>query len=248
MSERTNRILEILTDEKTAEVADLAQRLQVSQVTIRKDLDSLENKGLIHRQHGFARLSNPDNMNGRLAYHYEAKKQIAARAAELVSDGDTIMIESGSCCAILADTLATTKKNLTIITNSAFIASYIPSSSDTEVILLGGNYQKDSQVNVGPLVRLCAENWYVSRFFIGADGYSSRTGFTNADPQRAQAVRDMALSAQEVIVLSESSKFTNPSHNPLNLKNGICAVITDHNIPSDAKKSLETDGIKLITC
>ena len=77
MNERTNHILEILTDEKTAEVASLAQRLQVSQVTIRKDLDFLENKGLIHREHGYARLSNPDNMNGRLAYHYEAKKEIA---------------------------------------------------------------------------------------------------------------------------------------------------------------------------
>ena len=160
MNERTNHILEILTDEKTAEVASLAQRLQVSQVTIRKDLDFLENKGLIHREHGYARLSNPDNMNGRLAYHYEAKKEIAQAAAGLVQDGDTIMIESGSCCAILADTLSTQKRNLTIITNSAFIASYI-SSSDTHDILLGGDYQKDSQVNVGPLVRLCAENWCV---------------------------------------------------------------------------------------
>ena len=116
MSERTNRILEILTDEKTAEVTSLAQRLQVSQVTIRKDLDVLETKGLIHRLHGYAQLSNPNNMNGRLAYHYEAKKEIAQAAADLVQDGDTIMIESGSCCAILADTLALVKNNLTIIT------------------------------------------------------------------------------------------------------------------------------------
>ena len=247
MNERTNHILEILTDEKTAEVASLAQRLQVSQVTIRKDLDFLENKGLIHREHGYARLSNPDNMNGRLAYHYEAKKEIAQAAAGLVQDGDTIMIESGSCCAILADTLSTQKKNLTIITNSAFIASYI-SSSDTHVILLGGDYQKDSQVNVGPLVRLCAENWCVSRFFIGADGYSSRFGFSNADPLRAQAVRDMALQAQQVIVLTESSKFTSPARNPLNLKNGISTVITDHHIPSPCKEELQKESITLIEC
>lgn len=247
MSERTNRILEILTDEKTAEVTSLAQRLQVSQVTIRKDLDVLETKGLIHRLHGYAQLSNPNNMNGRLAYHYEAKKEIAQAAADLVQDGDTIMIESGSCCAILADTLALVKNNLTIITNSAFIASYI-SSSDTHVILLGGEYQKDSQVNVGPLVRLCAENWCVSRFFIGADGYSSRFGFSNADPMRAQAVRDMALQTQQVVVLTESSKFTSPARNPLNLKNGISTVITDSNIPASCKEELIKEGITLITC
>lgn len=248
MSERINLILEILTDEKKAEVSDLAKRLAVSQVTIRKDLDNMEEKGLIHREHGFARLSNPDNMNGRLAYHYEAKRKIANAAAQLVHDGDTIMIESGSCCAILADTLATTKKNLTIITNSAFIASYIPSASDTNVILLGGTYQKDSQVNTGPLIRLCAENWYVSKFFIGADGYSARTGFTNADQLRAQAVRDMALQADEVIVLTESGKFSARGHNPLNLKNGVSTVITDTDIPEEIITSLQNEKIRLITC
>ena len=247
MKDRYNKILELLTKEKKIEVNELSQILGVSNVTIRKDLDALEEKGIIKRGHGYAILANKDDINGRLAYHYEIKKRIAQKAAELIHDGDTIMIESGSCCAILADTLSTQKRNLTIITNSAFIASYI-SSSDTHVILLGGDYQKDSQVNVGPLVRLCAENWCVSRFFIGADGYSSRFGFSNADPLRAQAVRDMALQAQQVIVLTESSKFTSPARNPLNLKNGISTVITDHHIPSSCKEELQKESITLIEC
>ena len=86
--------------------------------------------------------------------------------ASLVHDGDTIMIESGSCCAILADTLTECKKNLTIITNSAFIADYIRRKSNCQIILMGGIYQQDSQALVGPMVRHCAENFYVDYFFI----------------------------------------------------------------------------------
>ena len=124
-NERLNKILELLTTDGKAEVIDLSQRFGVSQVTIRKDLSELEEQGLIERAHGFARLRSRDDVAGRLAYHFEAKKKIAARAATLVADGDTVMIESGSCCALLAEQLVSEKSDLTIITNSAFIADYI---------------------------------------------------------------------------------------------------------------------------
>ena len=105
MKNRTNKILELLTSEKRIEVSQLAEYLGVSQVTIRKDLDALEAKGIIKREHGHAVLCSTDDINGRIAYHYEEKKKIALKATELVHEGDTIMIESGSCCALLADTL-----------------------------------------------------------------------------------------------------------------------------------------------
>ena len=104
--DRTSQILELLVKEKKLEVAELSAHLGVSQVTVRKDLDAMEAQGLITREHGFAVLSSTDDIKGRLAYHYEEKRKIALRAAELVKDGDTIMIESGSCCALLAAALA----------------------------------------------------------------------------------------------------------------------------------------------
>ncbi len=116
MKNRTNKILELLTSEKRIEVSQLAEYLGVSQVTIRKDLDALEAKGIIKREHGHAVLCSTDDINGRIAYHYEEKKKIALKATELVHEGDTIMIESGSCCALLADTLTQLHKDLTIIT------------------------------------------------------------------------------------------------------------------------------------
>lgn len=246
MKNRSNKILELLTQENKIEVAILAKKLDVSQVTIRKDLDALEERGIIKREHGFALLRSSDDINGRIAYHYEEKRKIVLKAAEMVHNGDTIMIESGSCCALLADTLATQKKDLTIITNSAFIANYIRGKSNFQIILLGGIYQHDAQVMVGPMIRQCVENFYVNFFFIGTDGYHPRIGFTNRDQMRAQAVRDMAQQAAQVIVLTESDKFTKQGVVPLNLKEQIKTVITDTNIAEASKMDLETNGINVI--
>ena len=198
------------------------------------------------REHGFALLCSTDDINGRIAYHYEEKRKIAQKAAGLVSNGDTIMIENGSCCALLADTLTATKKDLTIITNSAFIAEYIRGKSNFQINLLGGIYQQDSQVMVGPMILQCVENFFVDRFFIGTDGYSTKMGFTNQDQMRAQAVRDMARQAEEVIVLTESEKFSKRGIVPLNLKDQIKAVITDSEIDSFYEAELISKRIQVI--
>ena len=246
MKDRLNKILELLTKENKMEVSLLAEKLSVSQVTIRKDLDALESRGIIKREHGFALLCSMDDINGRIAYHYEEKRKIAQKASEMVQNGDTIMIESGSCCALLADALANTKKDLTIITNSAFIAGYIRGKANFQIVLLGGIYQQDAQVMVGPMVQQCVENFFVDLFFIGTDGYNSRIDFTNRDQMRAQAVRDMARQADNVIVLTESDKFAKNSIVPLNLKTPIKAVITDTNISDTMKAELENHNITVI--
>lgn len=247
MSKRADQILEILTNETKIEVSLLAEKLGVSQVTVRKDLDDLENMGIVTREHGYALLRSMDDLNSRIAYHYEEKKRIAKKAAEQISNGDTLMIESGSCCALLADALAENKKNLTIITNSAYIANYIRGKSNFQIILLGGIYQEDAQVMIGPMVRQCADNFCVDRFFIGTDGYSARTGFTNRDQMRAQAVRDMAHQVEQVIVLTESDKFSRHGIVPLNLQGLIKQVITDNQIELSIKKELESQRINVIT-
>ncbi len=247
MNKRTNQILEFLTEENKIEVSLLAQQLGVSQVTVRKDLDELENQGIIVREHGFACLRSADNLHGRIAYHYEAKQKIAACAAGLICDGDTLMIESGSCCALLAQELAASRKDLTIITNSAFIADYIRGRSSFQIVLLGGIYQQDSQVLVGPMIRQCVENFYVKYFFIGTDGYSKRTGFTNRDQMRAQAVRDMARQAEQIVILTESEKFARHGIVPLNLGDYPRMVITDGQISGEIADELKHSQIELIT-
>ena len=244
--DRETMILELLTAEHRLEVSALAGQVGVSQVTMRKDLDDLERRGLVIREHGCALLRSSDDVQSRIAYHYEAKRKIAERAAELVDNGDTIMIESGSCCALLADVLVQRRKDLTILTNSAFIASYIRGKGAVQTILLGGIYQPEAQVMVGPMVRLCAEGFFVSRFFIGVDGWSARTGFTNQDHMRAQAVRDMAGQAERVVVLTESEKFTRRGVVPLNLpqREGQI-VVTSRTVSEEVLTALKEQGIEV---
>ena len=244
--QRSSQILEIVTKEKKIEVASLAERLGVSTVTMRKDLDALQAKGLVVREHGFAMLANPNDVSGRLAYHYDEKCQIARAAAALVEDGSTVMVESGSCCALLVRLLADTKRNVTVITNSAFIAGYVRDSASVSVVLLGGAYQRDSQVMVGPLVRSCAAEFYVDRLFVGTDGWIDGVGFTNADHMRADAVRSMAEAAAEVVVLTESEKFGHHSAVPLRLAGKRVTLVTDAGIPDEWRASVERSGVRVL--
>ena len=246
MAKRDNQILEILTSQGKVEVTHLSQLLGVSEVTARKDLDALQAKGLVQRVHGFAQLANPNDVGGRLAYHYEEKRLIARRAAELVPDNATVMVESGSCCSLLARELADSDKNVTIVTNSAFIASYVRDSSRVSCVLLGGSYQRDSQVMVGPLVHACAQEFYVDRLFIGADGWIDGVGFTNADQMRADAVRSMAESAAEVVVLTESEKFGQRGAVPMRLPGKKVSVITDDSVRDEWRQSLERSGVDAV--
>lgn len=99
------------------------------------------------------------------------------------------------------------KKDVTLITNSAFIADYIRKHTSIKIILLGGEYQHESQVMVGPMMRKCAEAFFVDKLFIGTDGFSIDTGFTGNDYMRCEAVKDMARQASHVIIVTESNKF-----------------------------------------
>lgn len=246
MIDRHNKILELLTEHSKMDVAELSQILNVSQVTIRKDLDLLGNRGLIKREHGFAHLYSSDNINSRLAYHYEIKQNIAKKALELIEDGETIMIESGSCCALLASEIAHNKKDITIITNSAFIADYIRDEANTKIILLGGDYQNEAQVMVGPMMRRCAETFFVDKLFIGTDGFSEKSGFTGNDYMRAEAVRDMARQADKVIVITESKKFETRGLVSLLPTKDVYAVITDNHIPAQQEEYLLEQNVKVM--
>lgn len=245
MKKRDTMILELLAKHGKLDVVTLAEALGVSQVTVRKDLDVLERKGILRREHGCAIFGGSDDINNRLAIHYEEKRRIARRAAQLVAPGETVMIESGSCCALLAEEIAGTKPDATIITNSAFIASYIRNVNKARVILLGGDFQNDAQVMVGPILKTCASQFYVDKLFVGTDGYSERLGFTNNDHLRVQAVRDMAQQANRVIVVTESEKFSQQGVVPLNLGDRILSVVTDGLIPADKEEELKKQGISV---
>lgn len=245
MNQRCLAILELLNSEETLDVNDLAKRLGVSAVTARKDLAYLEEKGLLHRQHGSVMRVSPNDVGYRMTFDYEVKRRIARRAAETVGSGEAVMIESGSTCAMLAEELVKNKRDVTIITNSAFIAGYVRSIPGARVVLLGGTYDPDAQVMSGPLVGKCAEEFYVDKFFIGTDGYDPQQGFSNVDMLRAEAVRAMAARADKRIILTDSSKFNRRGVVQLMPVRQVTHVITNA-VPENCRAALEQSGVEII--
>ena len=228
MLARHTKILELITENKKMEVTKLSQLLSVSQVTIRKDLIQLENSGLIVREHGFATLNSSDDINNRLAYHYDIKQRIAKLAVESIEDGETVMIESGSCCALVA-----------------FIADYIRKVAKIRIILLGGEYQNESQVMVGPITKKCVESFFVDKLFIGTDGFTETSGFTGNDYMRSETVRDMAKQADKVIIVTDSFKFLQKGVVTLIPTAEIACIVTDTHIPIECENYLLDHGIEV---
>lgn len=245
MTDRQTKILEIVTKKKRVEVAALSEMLGVSQVTIRKDLDTLDEMELLAREHGYASVKNMSDIGNRLAVRYDVKQKIARKAAEIVEDGETIMVESGSSCALLVQYLAETKKDITVITNSAFIARFIRNAEGgvSKVILLGGEYQKEAEVMVGPMVKTCAEAFYVDKLFMGTDGYIPEVGFTCGDMLRAEAMKSMMASAKKAVILTDSSKFGDHGVVLQSRLKDIHMIFTDWGIPKEARESMEKNEI-----
>lgn len=245
MNERRLQILQLVNSEQRLPVKHLAATLNVSQVTIRKDLAFLETRGLLRREHGAAVADQGDDVQGRMAMNYAGKLRIAQAAAALVQSGETVMIESGSCCALLAEALAAAQRAITIITNSVFIAERLRPFQATKVVLLGGEYQKQSQVLVGPLVRQSASAFFVDKLFLGTDGFTNAAGFSGKDLLRTEAVKAMAARANKVVIVTESHKFGRQGVVAQFAVDDVHSVVTDSALPPQFTADLRRSGVQL---
>ncbi len=245
LNQRQLAILNRVISSSKINVADLSKEFSVSQVTIRQDLKLLEQNGMLKRFHGGAMPVSDDDIMRRLSINYDIKLNIARKAASLVSNGETVMIESGSTNALLAMELAN-KNDVTIITNSTFISRYVRGMGNLKIIILGGDYQHESEALVGPLTRICLKQFHVDKVFIGVDGFSPTTGFTCVNLMRAEVARAMAERANKVIVVTDSTKFDKVGVACQFKPTETHMVITDKNLPEKHLKILKDFGIEVI--
>jgi DeoR/GlpR family transcriptional regulator of sugar metabolism len=247
MKDRSVRILDLLASasNRSIKITLLAEMLDISQVTLRRDLDILEKRGIIHRTHGFASLEGADDTGKRIAFYHSIKRRIAKIAAQMIEEGETIMIESGSCCALFAEELALSHKNVTIITNSIFIANLLCKLRSIKIILLGGTLQPESQVLVGPMTTKCADVFYVDKFFLGTDGYVSGQEFTSGDLQCIETALELAKHAKKIFVLTEAAKFNRRGAYSLIQLDKLAGVFTDDTIPKEAEAALLKNNVQL---
>jgi DeoR/GlpR family transcriptional regulator of sugar metabolism len=245
MNRRQRKIIDFLNADSRTSVSDLAASLGVSAVTIRQDLNYLDEEGFLKRVHGGAMLQDADDISKRLVMNYDKKLAIARKAATFVADDDTILIESGSTNAILVKELGR-KGNVNIITTNVFIARELKKTEQANIILLGGYYQHESESLVGKLTRLCLENVNFSKAFIGVDGYTVESGFTSTNMMRAEISTLIVKKSREVFVLTDSSKFGKVQLASLFYPSDVTCLITDDGIPEREKSYLQEQGTRVI--
>lgn len=245
---RHELILNKLKKHKHVSVLDLCEKLNVSAVTIRKDLRFLEEKGLLFRTHGGASLENP-YINERAIVEkekisIEEKNGIAQAAAKLIDENDSIMIASGTTVQAFSKFIKP-KNKLTVITSSIYVVQNLIHDSNIDILQLGGYVRHSSASVVGSYTARILENISCSKLFLGVDGIDFEYGLSTTNLEEAQLNQRMLKSTQKVIVLADSSKFGKKSFAKICDLSDINELITDKGISQANKKRLEENDIKV---
>lgn len=243
MNPRHQQIIQVVNLRGNISVSELSQLTGVSEVTVRQDLNLLEKENYLRRTHGSAVALDSDDVGARMQTRYSLKQVIAACAASLVQEGESVFIEGGSTCALLARYLAD-RRGLTIITVSHYIAHLLKDSA-CEVIVLGGLYQKESASVVGPLTRFSLQHIHFHKAFIGIDGWHEKTGFTGRNMLRSDVINGLMEREGEKIALTDSSKFGLVHPYPLSPEIPFSQIITDDALAPEYQRIIDEQGIML---
>ena len=249
IDERRQHILSLIHLHGRAVVGELSRTLHISQITIRKDLDYLQSKGLIQRTHGGAlRLQSgamfDPSLQEKQKQHFQEKQRIAAAAAKMVQEGECVMLDSGTTTTAIAQALKGFSQ-LTIITNAMNIAADL-AGTDFEVILIGGSLRKNSFSLVGPLAEDVLEEMHADILFLGVDGFDSEIGLTTPNFLESRVNRAMVKASRRVVAVCDSTKFNRRSLSRIVPVSAIHCVITDTDLPSAIAEGLLNQNVEVI--
>jgi DeoR family transcriptional regulator, aga operon transcriptional repressor len=246
--ERRREILELLHFDGRVLVKDLAKRFRTSLITIRKDLESLHHDGQLERTHGGALPLKIGALKDRTLgekerLHRQDKIRIAAAAAQMIRQGQVIILDSGTTTTAIAKACRAFK-SLTIITNATNIAAEL-ADTPVEVILTGGVLRKNSFSLVGPLAEETLRKVNADLLFLAVDGFDVRYGLTTPNLLEARVNRAMAESARRTVVVCDSSKFGQRSLSLIMPTSAVHETITDKNIPKSDWKALKDADVEV---
>ena len=248
IEERRQHILSLIQSQGRVLVDELSSNLDLSKITIRKDLDYLEAKELLIRTHGGAlpahagALSDPTIQEKEELYHDE-KVKIAKAAAAMVSEGQCIILDSGTTTTEIARSLSSLR-HLTVITNALNIAADL-ARSDFEIIMIGGTLRKNSLSVVGPLADDVLREMHADIVFLGVDGFDLKIGLTTPNVLEARVNRAMVMAAEKVVVVCDSSKFNRRSLSLIVAASEIDHIVTDSQLPEKDARAIREAGIEL---
>lgn len=250
-AERRVRILELLHQRGIVRVDELSASLNVSVITIRRDLSILEGESLLERTHGGAISTNLQRSEPSYVdkdrTNIPLKTSIAQKTASLIERGETIFVNSGSTTALVLKELVTLS-GLTIITNNMGVLNTLDIRSDCELIVTGGTLRSGTSCLVGEEVLHRLDMVHPSTSIIGIDGVSFKMGLTSHNTHEAAVSRKMIKQTRgRVVVVADSSKLGTLSQHHVGELKEIDILITDKLPDSSIVKDFESAGIELIT-
>jgi DeoR/GlpR family transcriptional regulator of sugar metabolism len=246
---RRDKILELLQEDGSAKVLDLARLFKVTEVTIRQDLEKLEKDGLILREHGGAYLKNiKDQVQTFSLTHKEnldKKELIAGKCLEFIESGDTIILDSGSTNTEVAKKLKG-MKNLTVITNALNIALMLGAEPGIEVIVTGGEFKPPTLSLTGQKAADFFKGLNVQKLFLATAGISLKSGLTYPSISDLVVKKAMIEAAETRYLVADSTKIGKTALASLGALSLIDYIITDPGIEEKHKQVFYDNEIELI--
>lgn len=249
LTKRHQLIINKLNKEGYVNVSELSRELNVSTVTIRKDLKFLEDKKLLFRSHGSATPQNPyiadRHVNEKEKMQVLQKQQIAMKAISLLEVNDSIILASGTTINELSAQIQPLE-GLTVICSSLIASRNLNLKGEVDVIQLGGMVRRSSSSVIGPHAERMLEGFNCSKLFLGVDGVDPDYGFTTTNAMEASLNQKMIEAAQRIIVLADSTKFGRRGFGKICDTERVDIVITDIEAPEQVIKRLREKGVEII--
>ena len=250
--ERRQSLFDILRKQPGLRVPELAQALNVSEGTVRNDLDALEEEGRLKRVHGGAVLSDQDQFKNnsfvrRYKQNVAAKLVIAREAALLVKDGDSLFLDASSTDYFLARELSK-RRELRVVTNGFEVARELAENPSNNVILIGGVVNNNSSSVTGLLSERIIEELSIEKTFLSCSGFSLERGMTEVLFAEAQIKRKVIESSQQLYALVDSAKFGKEDLTSFARPEKITHLFTDTQLSSDWAVQLKQVGVEFTIC
>lgn len=245
LKEREKEILRCLYEGEASSVSELSKLLNVSVVTIRSDLDKLEQKGFAVKMRGGAQPVFNRSIMDRINSMNDEKQRIAKKAAELINDGDRVMILAGTTSSLIAKYLYY-KRDVHVVTNSTYILHYMRNNANIKVTIIGGEFVPDAEATVGALALRELDNFSVKLAFIGSDGFSIENGITANHIEVAEVAKKVANRSESTFLVSDSSKYNHNGFAFIHPINKVTTIITDDKLPKDALIRFKENNIDVV--
>jgi DeoR family transcriptional regulator, fructose operon transcriptional repressor len=247
VEERRKQVLDLISRKGFITLADLAQEVQASESTLRRDLDHWLRLGQIKRLHGGAMSAGDSStlppLEARSTSQTGEKRQIAQAAAARIRDGDTVLLDGGTTTLEVARQLV--GRSLQIVTNSLPIANLFASSRETDLVLLGGYVYPSTGVALGPMTVRMMDSIHVHQCILSVGGITAK-GLFNSNLLLVETERRMMRCADEVVVVADHSKVGRQALAFLCKLAAIDTLIVDNQLTPPQRELLDHAGVRLI--